>query len=171
MREPVIVINGFCERYQRRLEEMSGFFAGKAFENLIFLCRSDFSEDALKKLPARKVTVISCEVYDPQALLPVLEEKSGDAELIIFDSGYAGEELAVRLAYRKKGVSATKVKSYYEKDGRKYIEKSVYSNHMTGTFSVNKTPCCLSLAPSDPTQRPRPPFPTLLQLTKQPELP
>ena len=57
MREPVIVINGFCERYQRRLEEMSGFFAGKAFENLIFLCRSDFSEDALKKLPARKVTV------------------------------------------------------------------------------------------------------------------
>ena len=147
MREPVIVINGFCERYQRRLEEMSGFFAGKAFENLIFLCRSDFSEDALKKLPARKVSVISCEVYDPQALLPVLEEKSGDTELIIFDSGYAGEELAVRLAYRKKGVSATKVKSYYEKDGRKYIEKSVYSNHMTGTFSVNKTPCCLSLAP------------------------
>ena len=34
MREPVIVINGFCERYQRRLEEMSGFFAGKAFEKV-----------------------------------------------------------------------------------------------------------------------------------------
>ena len=54
MREPVIVINGFCERYQRRLEEMSGFLAGKAFEHLIFLCRSDFSEDALKKAACEK---------------------------------------------------------------------------------------------------------------------
>lgn len=147
MREPVAVINGFYEKYDKKARELLGILPADVLpKKMIFLCGREVPEEEARRLPAKSVQMIVCEVYDPERILPVLEELLQGEQMVIFDSGYAGEELAVRLAARLKGVSAAKVRTVQEKGGKLLFQKYVYSNHMMGTFSVNKYPCCLAAA-------------------------
>lgn len=148
MKKPMIVINGFSEKYEQRLGEVLGILPEEFLpERMICLCEEKFSMEKLKSFPVKSVAAVCSPVYDPEGILPVLEKLTRKEEWILFDSGYAAEELAVRLAARKNGVSATKIQSLELRDGQLYFQKMIYSNHMIGTFRITQHPCCLSLAP------------------------
>lgn len=146
----VTVINGFSDNYEKRLGEVLGLLKGlkeEMPENMIFLCREDFPKEKIKALPAVCVTAVCSDAYDAESILPVLAQETADAEIVIFDSGFAGIELAGRLAARKAGTAVTKVSRVFEKNGKLLVQKNTYSNHMTGEFAVNRMPCFITAEP------------------------
>ena len=148
MREPVIVINGFSDKYTQKFSQILAVLPENlAIRKMIFLCDEKYSEETLRRFPVELVQVVSCPVYDPEKILPALEELTKDEMWVLFDSGYSAEELAVRLAARKGGTGVTKVQDIFDQEGKWYFQKMVYANHMMGTFQITRWPCCLSLAP------------------------
>lgn len=150
MKNPTVVLNGFCDKYENRLGEILGVLEGyqgrQPVRRLIFLCESGCSLDEIRKLPAENILVIRCQSYQPEKILKVLEKAALGEEMMVFDSGYGCEELAVRLACRMDGTGVMKVKGLSWESGKLCVQKNVYSNHMTGTFAVKKMPCFLSVA-------------------------
>ena len=104
MREPVIVINGFSDKYTQKFSQILAVLPENlAIRKMIFLCDEKYSEEALRRFPVELVQVVSCPVYDPEKILPALEELTKDEMWVLFDSGYSAEELAVRLYPKSSG--------------------------------------------------------------------
>lgn len=83
---------------------------------------------------------------NPETALKILPGLTNAFDLILMPSGYFGEELAVRLAFRLKGsflVSALNCRYLGE---RLLSEKMVYSQHLKAGFELLKKPFCLALA-------------------------
>lgn len=144
----VAVVNGFSDNYEKKLQEVLGLWQEledtELPENMIFLCKEDFPKEKLERLPAIHVKVIFSDIYDAESILPILEKQVEGMEVVIFDSGYAGIELAGRLAVRKGGVSVTRVGQISVRDGELFVKKNVYANHMQGEFLIKRMPCFIT---------------------------
>lgn len=148
MKNPQIVINGFSGKYEQRMAQVLAAVPRKfQVEKMIFLCGEEFPLEAAKKFPVKSLVMVRSRLYDPEKILQVLEELTSQEDWVLFDSGYAAEELAARLAQRKQGVSALKVQELAVREEQLYCTKMVYSNHMMGTFQIRRLPCCISFAP------------------------
>jgi electron transfer flavoprotein alpha subunit len=135
-------------------EELNGFISKHlssedTIGSTIFLCSKKQQKDALLRLvPTQSVELVRITRYQPDNILEAFKtiENSEVADLYVFPSGFAGSELAVRWAFRMKGSSLVQVKQI-ECSGEQLIaKKTVYANHVLGTFKLTQKPYCISLA-------------------------
>lgn len=115
---------------------------------IVFYSKKMAKDALLKHVPTESVTLVRVSGCQPEILLKALEtmEKGEKIHLYLFPSGFAGSELAVRWAYRKKGASLVQVKQVGLSGGELIATKTTYANHVIGTFRLTRKPYCISLA-------------------------
>ncbi|MBW2514758.1 MAG: electron transfer flavoprotein subunit alpha/FixB family protein, partial [Deltaproteobacteria bacterium] len=102
------------------------------------------------------VELVRITRYQPENILEALTtlERRERAHLYLFPSGFAGCEIAVRLAFRMKGSSLVQVKRIDCSKTHLIAKKTVYASHVLGTFKLKKKPYCVSLAKGCADSRP-----------------
>lgn len=143
------IIDGYSGEMLKQMEEQNAFkeqFLAEDEEGESYiLCRSSADITGLAKHLGENAILLTGSDYSPEAVLLELEKKAAGRELYIFGSGYAGTELAVRLAKRTGGSSVTAVHGIRTGESVT-VKKMVYSNHMEGEFCMETGPFCISLA-------------------------
>lgn len=152
MSASVIVLNGFCEALEKKEAQIGSLFDGAVpqdlFEEEILICKKECSREQIKKLHGKKIRLITCEAYWPEQVLPVLSRLLGGRELVVFGSGFAGEELAVRLGVRMNAVSLSGVTKVWHEQSCLYAEKKAYADHMNAVYRLEKGPYFLAASSS-----------------------
>jgi electron transfer flavoprotein alpha subunit len=156
------ILNGCSTNIATQAEELNGFIS----ENLhsedtigstILIYSEKEQKDALLRLaPTESVEFVRITRYQPENILEALKtvERREQAHLYLFPSGLAGSEIAVRFACRMKGSSLVQVKQIEYSGGQLIARKTVYANHVLGTFKLTKKPYCVSLAKGSAISQP-----------------
>ncbi|MCD8190565.1 MAG: FAD-binding protein [Clostridiales bacterium] len=146
-----MVCNAFSGEAQKRISALTRLAAdaGLCPEELILFAPSATAVCQLNQ-PCRQVRVLTAAHYETEPYLSALarlaEERDEGPALWLFDSSFAGQELAVRLGARMGGCSLCGVQALRLENGQLFTQKMVYSNHMLGEFRLERSFCCLSLA-------------------------
>lgn len=160
------ILNGCSADIVAQAEELNGFI----FENLrsesamgstmLLYAKKDEKEALLSLVPTESVELVRINRYQPETILEALTtlERRERAHLYLFPSGFAGSEIAVRLAFRMKGSSLVQVKRIDCSQTHLIAKKTVYTSHVLGTFKLKKKPYCVSLAKGSADSRPIPPM-------------
>ncbi len=135
-------------------EELNGFIrehlsSGDNVGSTIFFYSKKEEKNALLGLvPTESVELIRVARYQPENILEALQtvENAEKTDLYLFPSGFAGSEIAVRWAYRMKGSCLVQVKQIECSKAPLIAKKTVYANHVLGTFKLTQKPYCISLA-------------------------
>jgi electron transfer flavoprotein alpha subunit len=148
------ILNGCSTNIARQAEELNGFISKHlssedSIGSTILIYSEKEQKDALLGLvPTESVELVRITCYQPENILEALKtiEHREPAHLYLFPSGFAGSEIAVRFACRMKGSSLVQVKQIEYSGGQLIARKTVYANHVLGTFKLTKKPYCVSLA-------------------------
>jgi len=148
------ILNGCASNIVAQAEELNGFIrehlsCGDNVGSTIFFYSKKEEKNALLGLvPTESAELIRVARYQPENILKALEtvENAEKADLYLFPSGFAGSEIAVRWAYRMKGSCLVQVKQIECSGAQLIAKKTVYANHVLGTFKLTQKPFCISLA-------------------------
>lgn len=142
------IINGFSENYENQIEEMNGFKISQ-LKNMeegehIIVCNPNKTLHINSTLTNNNIYIYSEEdIVDN--FINELCDNINNTDLYILGNGAMENELAVRIAYRKKGTSMTNVRNIEVDTKGIIVEKIVYSNHLNGKFLMKKSPFCISM--------------------------
>lgn len=143
------VINGYAGGCLTQVKEQIGFADAylKGIEQGESLILGPAKSEALKigGILSGEACLLYNDTYSPEGILKAAVPIINPDDLYVFGSDHSGEELCVRTAARAKGSSAVNVHAMEAGDSVK-IRKMVYSNHMEGTFRLNRAPYCISIA-------------------------
>jgi electron transfer flavoprotein alpha subunit len=133
-------LNGFMDAYL----SAGGIDGG----TIVFYLKDESKKVLMNLVPTASATFVRVASYRPETILKALQtvEKTERAHLYVFPGGFAGSEIAVRWACRIKGSSLTQVKQIEYAAAQLIAKKSVYVNHLMGTFRLTRKPFCISLA-------------------------
>jgi len=156
------ILNGCSTNIAMQAEELNGFISenlhsGDTVGSTLLIYSEKEQKDVLLGLvPTESVELVRVTRYQPENILEALRtvEHREQAHLYLFPSGFAGSEMAVRFACRMKGSSLVQVKQIEYSGGQLLAEKTVYANHVLGTFKLTKKPYCISLAKGSTISRP-----------------
>jgi len=145
-------------------EELNGFMrehlscGDNVGSTIVFYSKKEDKNALLGLVPTESVELVRVARYQPENILEALQavENAEKTHLYVFPSGFAGSEIAVRWAYRMRGSSLVQVKQIECSGAQLIARKTVYANHVLGTFKLAKRPFCISLSPAIP---PRPSLP------------
>ena len=148
------ILNGCSTNIASQAEELNGFISenlrseDKVGSTILFYSKKRQRDVLLRLVPTESVALVRITRYQPENILKALTtmEQDKKAQLYLFPSGSAGSEIAVRLACRLKGSSLVQVKQIEYSDGQLIANKTVYANHVLGTFKLINKPYCVSLA-------------------------
>jgi electron transfer flavoprotein alpha subunit len=135
-------------------EELNGFIrehlsgGDSVGSTIVFYAKKDEKNALLGLVPTESVELVRVARYQPENILAALQtvEKAEKTHLYVFPSGFAGSEIAVRWACRMKGSSLVQVKQIECIGTQLIARKTVYANHVLGTFKLTQKPYCISLA-------------------------
>jgi len=152
------VINGCAEGALRKAREIYTFAQSHPDSCVDGIALVVYSDDAIKReliasCPFGEVITLRVDRYRPSVVLAALEQAARDmaADIWLFDSGYAGGELAARFAHRAGGTAMIGVQDVRIDDKDALVcTKPVYSGYMLGEFEVTGRPVCLSLVKGSP---------------------
>ena len=148
------ILNGCASNIVTQAEELNGFIrehlsSGDNVGSTIFFYSKKEEKNALLGLvPTESVELVRVARYQPENILEALQtvENAEKTDLYLFPSGFAGSELAVRWACRMKGSCLVRVKLIEWSGAQLIARKTVYANHVLGTFKLTQKPYCISLA-------------------------
>ena len=148
------ILNGCAKNAVAQAEELNGFITeylsseDATGSTILFYSRNEKRNALLRLVPTPSVELVRITRYQPDNILDALEtvEQRAVADLYLFPSGFAGSEIAVRLAFRMKGSSLVQVRQVECSEAQLIANKSVYANHILGTFKLTQKPYCISLA-------------------------
>lgn len=147
-----VILNGCSRDYYTQAEEMKCFIHDNICleaegKSVIFYNREN-KKDVIDNSPTKDVCLIKIERYQPESILEILSQLTSqdEADLYLFGSNFAGNELAVRFGYRVSGSSLVGVNKINLRKKELICCKPVYSNHIEGEFVLNKKPYCISIA-------------------------
>ena len=135
-------------------EELNGFIhehlscGENVGSTIAFYAKKEEKNALLGLVPTESVELVRVARYQPENILEALQTVENDEKthLYVFPSGFAGSEIAVRWACRMKGSSLVQVKQIECSGAQLIARKTVYANHVLGTFKLTKRPYCISLA-------------------------
>jgi electron transfer flavoprotein alpha subunit len=148
------ILNGSSTNIVTQAEELNGFISehlsseDNIGSTILFYSKKEKKNELLRLVPTESVKLVIVTRYQPENILGALKtvEDTEETHLYLFPSGYAGSEIAVRWAFRVKGSSLVQVNQIECLREQLIAKKMVYSNHLLGTFRLNKKPYCISLA-------------------------
>ncbi len=148
------ILNGCSTNVASQAEELNGFIRQHLGSktaigsSILFYSRQEQKDALLGLVPTESVKLVRIDRYQPENILHALSvlEEGQTTQLYLFPSGFAGSEIAVRLAFRLNGSSLVQVKQIDCSDAYLIARKTVYDNHVLGTFRLTKKPYCISLA-------------------------
>jgi electron transfer flavoprotein alpha subunit len=134
-------------------EELNGFIrehlssGDNVGSTTFFYSKKEEKNELLGLVPTESVELVRVACYQPENILEALltVENAEKTDLYLFPSGFGRSELAVRWAYRMKGSSLVQVKQIEYSKAHLIARKTVYANHVLGTFKLTKKPYCISL--------------------------
>ncbi|MCG8571773.1 MAG: electron transfer flavoprotein subunit alpha/FixB family protein [Spirochaetes bacterium] len=154
MSKVAIIFTGKQQQLIKQAEEFSSFidlFFNKEDQIVAWI----ISQDEEKEITIRLSPLIS-EVYQiklsavpiAENYLKIITRLYGKVkpEIMLFSSDLFSSGLAVRIASRLQGASATGIKTCVFKEQNFLIEKPVYTNNLTACFQLKRQPYCLSIA-------------------------
>jgi electron transfer flavoprotein alpha subunit len=135
-------------------EELNGFIrehlssGDNVGSTIFFYSKKEEKNEVLGLVPTESVELVRVASYQPENILEALQtvENAEKTDLYLFPSGFAGSEMAVRWAYRLKGSCLVRVKQIECSGAQLIARKTVYANHVLGTFKLTQKPYCISLA-------------------------
>jgi electron transfer flavoprotein alpha subunit len=156
------ILNGCSTNIAAQAEELNGFIGeqlcseGTMGSTILFYSEKEKKDTLLRLVSTPSVVLVRVTRYQPETILEALKriEHGNRPPLYLFPSGFAGSEMAVRLAFRMKGSSLVQVKQIECSDQHLLAKKTVYSNHVLGTFKLMKRPYCISLAKGSTDSQP-----------------
>lgn len=143
------IVNGFNSEWMLQVEKMNGF-RKKCLEEMeegetYLLGESKEQARQIVRYLSTDTVLIKAEYYQPEWILESLCSLMNQEDIYIFGQDYAGAELVVRAAARKKGSSVVAVHDL-SVNTEVIAKKMVYTNHMEGGFRMKKAPYCISIA-------------------------
>ncbi|WP_213951365.1 electron transfer flavoprotein subunit alpha/FixB family protein [Tepidanaerobacter syntrophicus] len=147
-----VILNGCSSDYYIQAEEMKDFIHdnidAEAEGKSIIFYNEENKKEAIDNSPTKDICLIKIERYQPENILEILCQLTSqeEADLFLFGSNFAGNELAVRFGYRVSGSSLVGVNKVNLRKRELMCYKPVYSNHIEGEFVLNKKPYCISIA-------------------------
>ncbi|MEX1326656.1 MAG: electron transfer flavoprotein subunit alpha/FixB family protein [Desulfobacterales bacterium] len=134
-------------------EELNGFIrkhlssGDNIGSTIVFYAKKEAKNALLGLVPTESVKLVRVARYQPENILEALQtvENAEKTHLYLFPSGFAGSEIAVRWACRMKGSSLVQVKQIECSGAQLIARKTVYANHVLGTFKLTQKPYCISL--------------------------
>lgn len=143
------VINGYAKDCIKQMQEQQAFkhycLTGMEEGETIVYCSGDGLFQKIKEKHTQDAIILTAAEYTSEVFLQPLTNLLKEDEIYIFGSDYSAEELAVRAAARAEGSSAVSVHKLLAGE-KPMVKKMVYSNHMEGTFLLERGPYCISLA-------------------------
>ena len=148
------ILNGCSSNIVAQAEELNGFIrehlscGDDVGSTIVFYSKKEEKNALLGLVPTESVELVRVARYQPENILEALQtiENAEKTHLYVFPSGFAGSEIAVRWACRMKGSSLVQVKQIECSGAQLIARKTVYANHLLGTFKLTKRPYCISLA-------------------------
>ena len=148
------ILNGCSSNIVAQAEELNGFMrehlscGDNVGSTIAFYSKKEEKNALLGLVPTESVELVRVARYQPENILEALQtvENTEKTDLYLFPSGYAGSEIAVRWACRMKGSSLVQVKQIECSGAQLIARKTVYANHVLGTFKLTKRPYSISLA-------------------------
>ena len=148
------MLNGCASAILAQAEELNGFIrehlscGDHVGSTILFYSKKEERNALLDLVPTESVELVRVTRYQPENILEALQtvEKAEKTHLYVFPSGFAGSEIAVRWACRMKGSSLVQVKQIECSGAQLIARKTVYADHLLGTFKLTKRPYCISLA-------------------------
>ena len=148
------MLNGCASAILAQAEELNGFIrehlscGNHVGSTILFYSKKEERNALLDLVPTESVELVRVTRYQPENILEALQtvEKAEKTHLYVFPSGFAGSEIAVRWACRMKGSSLVQVKQIECSGAQLIARKTVYADHVLGTFKLTKRPYCISLA-------------------------
>ena len=148
------ILNGFSSNIAAQAEELNGFIGehlscgDHVGSTIVFYSKKEEKNALLGLVPTESVQLVRVARYQPENILAALQtvEIAAKTHLYLFPSGFAGSEIAVRWACRMGGSSLVQVKQIEYSGAHLIARKTVYANHVLGTFKLAKRPFCISLA-------------------------
>ena len=148
------ILNGCASNIVAQAEELNGFIrenlscADTNGSTIVFYSKKAQKNELLGQAPTESVEFIRVARYQPENILEALQtvEIAETADLYVFPSGFAGSEIAVRWACRMQGSSLVQVKQIDCSGAELIARKTVYANHVLGTFKLTQKPYCIALA-------------------------
>jgi electron transfer flavoprotein alpha subunit len=158
------ILNGCVTNVVAQAEELNGFIAEHLNAGddrggtILFYSRKKEMNELLRLVPTESAKLVRVTRYQPETILEALHrvEKGSEAQLYLFPSGFAGSEIAVRLAFRMNGSSLVQARHIEWRKTCLIVKKMVYSSHVLGTFRLNREPYCISLAKGSADSQPIP---------------
>ena len=156
------ILNGCSTNIATQAGELNGFISDNLHsENtvgstILFYSEKEQKDALLRLVPTESVELIRITRYQPENILEALTKLKQEemTQLYLFPSGFAGSEMAVRLAFRMRGSSLVQVKQIDYSGQQLIAGKTVYANHALGTFKLIKKPYCISLAKGSANNHP-----------------
>ena len=148
------ILNGCSPSIAAQAEELNGFIrkhlssGDNIGSTIVFYAKKEAKNALLGLVPTESVKLVRVARYQPENILEALQtvENAEKTHLYLFPSGFAGSEIAVRWACRMKGSSLVQVKQIECSGAQLIARKTVYANHVLGTFKLTQKPYCISLA-------------------------
>ena len=148
------ILNGCSSNVAAQAEELNGFIreylscGDNVGSTIAFYSKKEEKNGLLGLVPTESVELVRVARYQPENILVALRtvENAEKTDLYLFPSGFAGSEIAVRWACRMKGSCLVRVKQIECSGAQLTARKTVYANHVLGTFILTKKPYCISLA-------------------------
>lgn len=148
------ILNGCASNVKAQAEELNGFIQsylrGEANQGstVLFFANKKDPQPLLGFVPTDRVELARVDRFQPETILEALQriEDNRDTVLYLFPGGFAGTELAVRWAFRRKGASLVQVEQIDCTDDRLIAKKKTYADHVLATFRMTRQPFCISPA-------------------------
>ena len=148
------ILNGCSSNIAAQAKELNGFIrehlgcGDHAGSTIVFYAKNEEKNALLDLVPTESVELVRVARYQPENILAALQtvENVKKTHLYLFPSGFAGSEIAVRWACRMKGSSLVQVKQIECSGAQLIARKTVYADHVLGTFKLTQKPYCISLA-------------------------
>ncbi len=148
------ILNGCSTDIATQAGELNNFISDNLHSEdtvgstILFYSEKEQRDALIRLVPTESVKLVRITRYQPENILKALTtmEQGEMTHLYLFPSGFAGSEMAVRLAFRMKGSSLVQVKQIEYSGVQLIASKTVYANHVLGTFKLTKKPYCVSLA-------------------------
>jgi electron transfer flavoprotein alpha subunit len=156
------ILNGCAKDIAAQAEELNGFIhthlspENATGSSILFYSKEAQREALLDLVPTKSVKLVHMACYQPENALEALVtiERGETTHLYLFPSGFFGDEMVVRLAFRLKGSSLVQVKQIHGSGPRLLASKTVYAGHALATFRLTRKPWCVSLAKGSVESRP-----------------
>ena len=148
------ILNGCAANIAAQAGELNGFIreylscGPNVGSTILFYSKKEDKNALLDLVPTESAQLVRVARYQPENILEALQtvENAEKTHLYVFPSGFAGSEIAVRWACRMKGSSLVQVKQIECSGAQLIARKTVYADHVLGTFKLTQKPYCISLA-------------------------